>query len=111
MTSKISKSIAEVLRSNESFWNSFDRVIIYYDNGQIELTKILTSVFSTLYTHVDFRKVKPVDYKLFQVADLICTMELLAEKAASNSFTRSELDFFNNIRDFKKNYLKQKYLK
>lgn len=106
MTSKISKALADVLRNNESFWNSFDKVIVYYDNGQVELTKILTSVFSTLYTHVDFRKVKPVDYKLFQIADLICTMELLAEKAESNSFTHSERDFFHNIRDFKKNYLK-----
>ena len=106
MTSKVSKALADVLRSNEDFWNSFDKVIIYYDNGQIELTKILTSVFSTLYTHVEFRKVKPVDYKLFQIADLICTMELLAEKADTNSFSRSEMEFFDNIRDFKKNYLK-----
>lgn len=93
MTSKISMAIANVIRSNEVFWNSFDEVIIYYDNGQIELTKILTSVFSTLYTHVEFRKVRPVDYKLFQVADLICTMELLEEKSTSNSFSRSEMDF------------------
>ena len=106
MTSKVSKALADVLQNNENFWNSFDKVIIYYDNGQIELTKILTSVFSTLYTHVEFRKVKPVDYKLFQIADLICTMELLAEKAETNSFTHSELDFFDNVRDFKKNYLK-----
>lgn len=105
ITAKLSKAIADVLRSNETFWNGFDRVIIYYDNGQIELTKILTSVFSTLYTHVDFRKVKPVDYKLFQIADLICTMELLKEKAATNPFTRSEIDFFDNVRDFKKNNL------
>lgn len=83
----------------KNFWNSFDKVIIYYDNGQIELTKILTSVFSTLYTHVEFRKVKPVDYKLFQIADLICTIELPAEKAETNSLTNSELDFFDNIRD------------
>lgn len=88
-----SKALADVLRNNEGFWNSFDKVIIYYDNGQIELTKILTSVFSTLYTHVEFRKVKPVDYKLFQIADLICTMEFLAEKADTNSFSRSEMEF------------------
>lgn len=105
-TAKLSKAIAEILRSNENIWNSFEQIIIYYDNGQIELTKILTSVFSTLYTHVEFRKVKPVDYKLFQVADLICTIELLAEKADSGNFSASELDFFDNIRNFKKNYLK-----
>ncbi|MCB7320116.1 DUF3800 domain-containing protein [Lacrimispora sp. 210928-DFI.3.58] len=106
MTAKLSKGIANVLRVNEAFWNSFDRVIVYYDNGQIELTKILISVFSTLYAHVEFRKVRPVDYKLFQVADFICTLELLSEKADSGTFSASEMEFFENIRCFKKNYLK-----
>lgn len=106
MTAKVSKAIAEEIRANAEFWEHFDRVIVYYDNGQIELTKILTSVFSTLYAHVEFRRVQPVDYKLFQVADLVCTMELLAEKAESNSFSRSEQEFFGNVRDFRKEYLK-----
>ena len=34
MTARLSKAIAEILRANESFWNSYDRIIIYYDNGQ-----------------------------------------------------------------------------
>lgn len=72
----------------------------------VPLGIIKKSPSSTLYTHVEFRKVRPVDYKLFQIADLICTMELLAEKVAHKSFSHSEMDFFNNIRDFKKNYLK-----
>ena len=106
LTAKLSKAIAANLRDHKSFWNSFDNVIIYYDNGQIELTKILTSVFNTLYTHVEFRKVRPVDYKLFQVADLICTLELLSEKAEINLLSKSEIEFFGSSRDFKKNYLK-----
>lgn len=106
MTAKLSKAIAEEIRSNARVWENFDRVIIYYDNGQIELTKILTSVFSTLYTHVEFRRVEPVNYKLFQVADLVCTMELLAEKAAGNRFSKSESEFFGGTRDFRKDYLK-----
>ena len=80
LSSKISRALANLLCKNENIWNSFDKIIIYYDNGQNELSKILTSAFNTLYTHVEFRKVKPVDYKLFQIADLICTMELLAQK-------------------------------
>ena len=106
MTAKLSKEIASVLRNCDSHINGFSKINVYYDNGQGELTKILTSVFSTLYTDVDFRRVRPVDYKLFQVADLICTLELLAEKAESNSFSKSETDFFGSVRDFKKNYLK-----
>ena len=94
------------MTKHEVFWNSFDKVIVYYDNGQVELTKILSSVFNVLYTDVEFRKVKPVDYKLFQVADLVCTMELLSEKAESCSFSKSEKEFFCSVRDFRKNYLK-----
>ncbi len=106
MTAQLSKKIAETLRQHETYWNSFDRVIVYYDNGQIELTKIITSVFNTLYTHVEFRRARPVDYRLFQSADLICTMELLAEKAESAAFTRSELEFFGGVRAFRKDYLR-----
>lgn len=103
LTSKLSKELSAILRDNAALLESYNRIIIYYDNGQIELTKILISVFSTLYAHVEFRRVKPVEYKLFQVADLICTTELLEEKV---SFSRSELEFFNNKRDFRKNFLK-----
>jgi len=35
----------------------------------IELTKILTYVFDSLYAYVEFRKVKPMDYKLVQAAN------------------------------------------
>ena len=106
MTSRLTCELSNAIQQNEKLWNQFQQVTIYYDNGQIELTKILTSVFHLLYTHIDFRKVKPIDYKLFQIADLICTLELLAEKAENHSFSNSEKNFFGNVRDFKKNYLK-----
>lgn len=103
---KLSRAIANTIREKIEFWNSFDRIIVYYDNGQVELTRILTSVFSILFSNVEFRKVKPIDYKLFQIADMICTLALLATKAELKIFTKSELDFFGSIRDFKRNYLK-----
>ncbi len=106
LTSKISKSISESLRRNSNYWNQFDEIIVYYDNGQIELTKILTSVFNALLSNVEFRKVQPKDYILFQAADLICTIELVAKKFETKTPSKSELEFFSNSRDFKKNYLK-----
>ena len=107
LTSKLSKIIAAKIRENLYLWGSFDKIIIYYDNGQMELTKILTTVFSILLKNVVFRKVKPVDYKLFQIADMVCTLELLAVKLENGlPFTKSENDFFETPRKFKKNYLK-----
>lgn len=78
MTAKLSRSIGSSLAKHADFFNSYDRIIIYYDNGQVELTKIITTLFTVMFPHVEFRKVQPVDYKLFQVADLICTTELLS---------------------------------
>lgn len=106
MTAKLSKAIAEALRKNTAFIGTFDKIVVYYDNGQIELTKILTSVFNTLYSSVEFRRVEPLNYKLFQVADMICTMELLAAKIEDNTMSKSECEFFGSARDFKKEYLK-----
>lgn len=104
--SKVPKALVNMLYVRKDYWESFDRIVIHYDNGQIELTKILIAVFHMLPVHVEFRKEKPVDNRLFQVADLICTVELLAEKAENKAFSRSEKEFFGSIRDFKKNYLK-----
>ena len=104
---KLSKVISDELKKHYDYFNSFDLIINYYDNGQNELTKILTSVFTTLFSNVEMRKVKPVDYKLFQVADLICTMELTNDKAERNAFSKSELEFFHSPHDFKKNLYKQ----
>ena len=85
---------------------SLDSIKVYYDNGQIELTRIISSVFNTLLEDVTFRKVIPSDYRLFQVADLICTMKLIELKLEANALSKSELLFFGDERTLKKNYLK-----
>lgn len=104
---KISAEIHNVLTQNKTYISQFDSLIIYYDNGQTELTKILTTMFHSLFTNVEFRRVHPSDYKLFQVADFICTVELLALKAIRNTFSQSEIDFFGSSREFQRNIYKQ----
>ncbi len=105
-TGKLSKQISLFIRDNYEELLSFDDVKLYYDNGQVEVSKILSSVFNALLPNPIFRKVMPKDYKLFQAADLLCTMELIRLKLESNLFSKSEMTFFGNIRDLKKNYLK-----
>lgn len=103
---KLSKQISQFIREHYETFLLFDDVKIYYDNGQVEVSKILSSVFNALLQNPIFRKVMPSDYKLFQVADFICTMTLLKLKIENNTFSKSELKFFGNIRDLKRNYLK-----
>lgn len=103
---QLSKSLSNHIKENNNYWSQFNNVIVYYDNGQIELTKIITSVFTALLPNVEFRKVKPCDYILFQVADLICTLELVEEKFNNKITSKSENDFFLNHRTYLKNYIK-----
>ena len=106
-TARLSKVISDELKRIYDYLNAYDLRIVYYDYGQAGLTKIITSVFSSLFSNVEFRRVQPADYKLFQVADLICTMELTNDKAERNALSKSELEFFHSARDFKKNLYKQ----
>ena len=69
------------------------------------MSKLLSSVFNALLPNPIFRKVMPSDYKLFQVADFICSLQLVRLKLDANQFSKSEMNFFGNQRDLKQNYL------
>ena len=88
-TGKLSKQISLFVNENYEEFLSYDNVKLYYDNGQVEASKILSSVFNALLPNPIFRKVMPADYKLFQVADLLCTMELVRLKLDNNLFSQS----------------------
>ena len=105
-TGKLSKQLAAFIRENYDFFCGYDVVKIYYDNGQVEVTRILSSVFNALLENVEFRKVIPADYRLFQVADLICTLKLTELKLDNHLLSKSETSFFGDERTLKKNYLK-----
>lgn len=104
----IAKELSSFIKDNYQYFNQFDNIIIYYDNGQIQLTKILTAIFSSLLGDCfDFRVVMPNNYKLFQTADLICTLALIKNKIISGkSLTNSEQKFFGSISKLRKNYFK-----
>ena len=88
------------------YFQGFEKVILYYDNGQHELNRILNTVLATQLADYDVRKVIPNEYRLFQVADLICTLELLKVKVECGKLSNSEERIFHSIRDLKKDFLK-----
>ena len=102
-TDKLTKEIAGKLRANYEYFHEFDNIIVYYDYGQTELAQILVSVFNTMFSNVEFRKIETNQYKLSQAADLICTLEAIAQKSI---LTKSEVEFFHSKNAFKKNIYK-----
>lgn len=110
LVSRMSKEVGAFVREHLSFFQSFSEIIVYYDGGQKEITNIINAVFNVL-VDADIRRVTPSDYRLFQAADMACTLELLDLKYRSSSLSASELEFFRGKRNLHKNNLKVAYAK
>lgn len=103
---RLAQEVGQFIRENLTYFHSFDRVVLYYDGGQKEISRTLELIFSSSLAHIEFKTVQPKDYVLFQVADLACTLELVEARRAESGLTRSEDAFFGGIQRFKRNYLK-----
>lgn len=105
LIARMSADLFSFFNKYQEYFRSFDEIKLYYDNGQQELNRTLTAVFS-IFPHFTYCQVKPSDYRLFQVADLICTFELIGIKQANNELSNSETQFFYKPKELKKTYLK-----
>lgn len=101
---RITRDISLFLDEHLEYFQSFDRIVLYYDNGQPALSRLLHAALSAKLSAYETRRAMPSRYKLFQVADLICTVELVWKKSQSGKFTRSEELIFRSVRDLKKDF-------
>lgn len=111
LESKMVKDINSFIYKNKAYFDKFEKVILYYDNGQKNINRILNYILTTNFTDYEVRKVLPKDYKLFQVADLICTLELINNKITTQNLSRSETFIFKSKGDFRKDFIKKLWLK
>lgn len=54
LSGRLGREISNVIEKNKTFFDGFDKIIVYYDNGQIELGAILNTVFSIHFSNVEF---------------------------------------------------------
>lgn len=106
LQARMAKDISLFLRDHLSYFSIFDKIIVYYDNGQKEITRILNAVLATELSNVELRKVHPENYRLLQAADLICTLALLQRRYDENRLTRSDMLIFHSRNDLRKDFLK-----
>lgn len=110
LNSALAKEIGKFIHDNEKYINSFDKIVIYYDNGQETLATILDTLFATnpiVERRIEFDHKKK---KLFQVSDMLTVIDKLDYKRKNNiPFTKNEEYFFNG-KDFRHiiNLLKKK---
>ncbi len=106
LSGRLGREISNVIEKHKVFFEGFDKIIVYYDNGQIELGAVLNTVFSIHFSNVEFRKAEPQKYRLLQAADFICSMELLKIKKNENRLSKSEKQFFYKSQELKKTFFK-----
>ena len=87
----------ELVSNNYKFFQKFDKIIIYYDNGQSQLTSILEDVFKNFNISFisEFDKTKE---KLFQVADMLTFIDKYYYKFQHKLYiSKNEKIFFENM--------------
>ncbi len=94
---QLSKEINKMLKEHEDYFNKFDKIVMYYDNGQETLGIILDSLFIRFdgFEHrVNFNH---KEKRLFQVSDMLTYIDKAIYKHKNNiKYKRSELYFFGN---------------
>ena len=106
----LAREIGQFINDNKEYLDSFDKIVIYYDNGQETLATILDALFASnpkVERRIDFDHTKK---RLFQVSDMLTVIDKLDYKRKNNiSFTKSETFFFRG-KDFRHiiNLLKNK---
>lgn len=106
LSGKLARAITALINRHQTFFKNYDKFIVYYDNGQNELSTILNAVFSVHFLNVEFRKATPQKYRLLQAADFICSMELLKIKQEEKRISKSEKQFFYKPQELKKTFFK-----
>lgn len=106
LQAKIAKDMSNFVNEHLNYFLSFDQIVLYYDNGQYQLTALLNTLLAMTISNYVVKKVLPRDYKLFQVADMICTLELLNYKIKHNDLTKSEKLIFHSKKQLKKDFIK-----
>ena len=107
LKARFARDLSLFIDEHVKYFASFDKVIAYYDNGQSIITETINAVFAAKFFEVDFRRVLPHEYRLFQSADLICTLELLRMKDVASELSKSEIGFFGSAGKIRRDYLKQ----
>ena len=105
----IRRDLVDFLVENLEYFQSFEHVKIYYDNGQEAVKDAVREAFAyalskeaTVYRNSDYRS-----FRLAQVADYLCALELTAIKYERHEETETDLRFFGMKGTFKRNYLKK----
>lgn len=94
---QIINEVNQMIKNNEGYFNKFDKIVMYYDNGQEPLGYILDSLFIRFNSYEHRVKFDHVEKRFFQVSDMLTYVDKAIYKHKKNiKYEKSELYFFGN---------------
>lgn len=105
----IRRDLAALMVDSLEFFQAYDCVKLYYDEGQPAVSNALRAAFEYVLSKQAFinRDSTYRTLRLAQVADYLCAIELTAAKFECHCETSTDVKFFGGVGTFKKNWLKQ----
>ena len=106
---RMGRDISSAVVEHLGFFQSFDDAKVYYDNGRDIVKQALDRSVGKVLSKgvVRRRKTSMTDYRLEQVADYLCAIELASVKYEAKEDGETYNKFFGGIGTFKRNWLKQ----
>lgn len=109
LASAIEKDLKVFLFDHLSYLQQFDVVIIYYDGGQSVVTEAVHQAIASCISReaIVYKDAIAGRYRLSQVADYVCGIELTRLKFERHMETKTDVTFFGAYGNFKKNFLRK----
>lgn len=106
---RMRRDLVEFLFDHIERLQGFDLVKIYYDDGQALVTRALHDGFEYALAReaVIYRDARPDGYRMLQVADYACGVELAALRYDAHEENATDRLFFGTRRDFVKTFLRK----
>ena len=107
---RFKRDLVVFLTDNLDYFQSFDKVKIYYDNGQQMVTSALHGAIDYMFSKdaILYRMASAQEYRLFQAVDYLCTLELTDLKFHDKCLTSTDIKVFGeDYQAFRRNHLKK----
>lgn len=103
---RISLELGKWISRHLEYLSSFDEIELFYDYGQPNLVRAISSCFAANGFAIRIAKTTQEECTLLQVADMLCNVELLQYKIEEGHLTHSDVAFFGLTRKIKKDLIK-----
>lgn len=109
LEARLRRDLALLIFDSLSYFQAFDAIAVYYDNGQGAVSAALHDALDFVLAKnvADYRHADPNARRLLQVADYVCTVLRVSEDYDAGRQSKTHERFFGNRRNFTQSFKKQ----